>query len=459
MYRLLLPVLIASTRCMVMDNLHVAYQWRMLDFVYPSELSKQEALHSKAFFPEHNVPTGLEVFEDRLFVSIPRLKTGVAASLAYINISDAPSDEPKLYPYPNWEAHEMRGPNDPPQIVSTFRIRADRCGRLWVLDSGVVDVLERAKQVVKPRLLIYDLRTDQLLRTYTIPDEQTVVNKSGFINIAVEDDDCHNSFAYLADVYGPGLVVYSYQKQKSWLVKHHYFSINPVAGRMTVGGVDFMWEEGVFGLALSAPDSEGYSTLYFHPVTSFDEFAVSTKVLRDEDLATNLTANFHKFRRLGTRGEKGESGASYLDKKSNVIFFASIHLNAVICWRTTNANYTTTSHSRVFLNNETMVFPSDIKVDANSTLWVLSNRLPVFMYSYLDYTKYNFRILKGKVSDAIKYTACDSKMVVNKTIVEKIKGVINKDNTEKSSSSSSDNNGVYVVSLFVAVILSVLLSR
>lgn len=76
-----------STRGMAMDNLRVAYQWKMLDFVYPSEIARLEAMQSRKFFPEHNVPTGLEVFEDRLFLAIPRMKRGVAATLAYLNIS------------------------------------------------------------------------------------------------------------------------------------------------------------------------------------------------------------------------------------------------------------------------------------------------------------------------------------------------------------------------------------
>lgn len=359
-----------------------------------------------------------------------------------------------MHPYPNWEAHNI-GSDEPPEIVSTFKIRADRCGRLWVLDSGFTDVLEKIKQLVKPRLLIYDLKSDQLIRSYTIPDSQLDKNENGFVNIAIEDEDCQNTFAYLADVYGPGLVVYSYKEQKSWLVKHHYFNISPLAGNMTVGGVEFMADEGLFGMALSGPDSEGYSTLYFHPTTSFDEFAVSTKVLRDEKLATNSKENFHKFKKLGTRGEKGQSGASYLDTKSNVIFFASIHLNAVICWRITNTNYTTRSHSRVFWNNETMVYPSDIKVDANNTLWVLSNKLPIYTHSSLDYSTYNFRILNGKVTEAIKDTACDSKMVVNKTIVKKLKDVLN---TERPSPSSGESSRAFALS-FLIILVAVAMSR
>ncbi|KAJ8959015.1 hypothetical protein NQ318_022267, partial [Aromia moschata] len=154
-------------------------------------------------------------------------------------------DSPVLYPYPNWDSHRMGRDDDPPQIVSPFRIRADRCGRLWVLDTGYVNILEDdARPLSRPRLLIYTLRTDQLLRSYTIPDEQVHQNNSFFANIAVEDNDCQNSFAYLADLGHPAMVVYSYQAQKSWLVKHHYFHINPIAGEMLVGGVTFQWTDG-----------------------------------------------------------------------------------------------------------------------------------------------------------------------------------------------------------------------
>ncbi|KAJ8980979.1 hypothetical protein NQ317_013433, partial [Molorchus minor] len=422
---------------MVMDNLHVAYQWKKLNITFPSRDAQLQAQQSRTYIPENNVPIGVEVYQDRLFITIPRWKPGVAASLVYLNLTDAPTDSPPLYPYPNWDQH-LKGPDDSlPQIVSASRIRADACGNLWVLDSGYSDIIE-GTSLTKPKLLIYSLETDQLLRSYVLPDDQFHQNDNYFANIAVEDHDCENIFAYLADVGTPGLVVYSHKMGRSWQVRHHYFNIDPIAGDMQVGGVVFQWKDGVIGLALSAPDIDGYSTLYFHPLTGFDEFSVSTKVLRDENLARNNTANFHQFKRLGSRGAKGQSGASFLDQESKVLFFASIHLNAVICWRTNNPNYTKESHSRVFMNNQTMVIPNDIKVDANHTLWVLSSNLPRFMYGDLDYLEYNFRVWKGKVYEAIKYTACESKMVVNKTIVEKIKDHLGK-NKEVQTASSGDS--------------------
>lgn len=73
--------------CKGMDNLRVAYQWKQLDFNYTTEEERQEAVNSREFIPENNLPLGLEVYGDRLFITVPRWKSGVAASLAYINLT------------------------------------------------------------------------------------------------------------------------------------------------------------------------------------------------------------------------------------------------------------------------------------------------------------------------------------------------------------------------------------
>ncbi len=100
-----------------------------------------------------------------------------------------------LKPYPSWGAHQQGISGEPPEIVSPFRIRADRCGRLWVLDTGVDDILGDTKQLSQTQLLVYDLHNDNLLRRYPFPSDQTK-KESFFANIAVEDGDCDDTYAY-----------------------------------------------------------------------------------------------------------------------------------------------------------------------------------------------------------------------------------------------------------------------
>ncbi len=64
------------------DNLRVAYQWKQIDWKYPSDETRAEAIANKSFVPENVIPVGLEVYQSRLFITLPRWKTGVPASLA-----------------------------------------------------------------------------------------------------------------------------------------------------------------------------------------------------------------------------------------------------------------------------------------------------------------------------------------------------------------------------------------
>lgn len=104
---------------------------------------------------------------------------------------------------------------------------------------------------------------------------------------------CDDAFAYLSDELGYGLIVYSWALNKSWRVTHGYFMPDPLAGDYNIGGLNFQWsEEGIFGLSLSPLAADGFRTLFFHPLSSNREFAVSTKILRDEQLALD---SYHAF--------------------------------------------------------------------------------------------------------------------------------------------------------------------
>ena len=58
-------------------------------------------------------------------------------------------------------------------IISTFRIQKDACDRLWVLDTGLADILGNPKQITPNAIVIFDLKTDKLVRRFQIPKDQT----------------------------------------------------------------------------------------------------------------------------------------------------------------------------------------------------------------------------------------------------------------------------------------------
>lgn len=129
------------------------------------------------------------------FDSYFRWRSGVASTLNYIDI-DSKETSPILMPYPNWQANSLDSDGfstaetmggggrtnapmatvvdgqlaDNSSIISTFRIRVDECDRLWIMDTGLADILGNPKQIAPPALVIFDLNTNKLIKRYTIPD-------------------------------------------------------------------------------------------------------------------------------------------------------------------------------------------------------------------------------------------------------------------------------------------------
>lgn len=140
----------------------------------------------------YNSSHELKQLFDLMILFLFRWKSGVASSLNYVKLTNEQGvSSPILHPYPNWQANTIQSEGSQSQefaagrtaakqaeavngpladnstIVSTFRIRVDECDRLWVMDTGLADILGNPKQFAPPALVIFDLKTDQLIRRYT----------------------------------------------------------------------------------------------------------------------------------------------------------------------------------------------------------------------------------------------------------------------------------------------------
>lgn len=391
------------------------FSWRDLEFVWPTDDTRQDALLNGKYVPSNNLPLAFDVWRDKIFLTVPRWKTGVGSTLNFIDISNEKS--PVLHPYPNFSMNQLpestssSGDGDEqqhPNIISAFGIQVDECDRLWIVDSGLSDLLGQTKKFQNPSVFIFDLTTSKLIRRFEIPENQKKAD-SFFVNVYVDvqHTKCGETFAYIADIYGYGIIVYDYQSDKSWRVNHNYFSFDPIQGDLNVADVNFQWHDGVFGMALGDVRNEhGDRTVYFHALVSTNEFSVENSVLKNESFSTS-PASYHSFNLLGSRGTKTQSSAEVYDEITNVIFYTQINLNAIGCWNTKKA-FTMENQGIVARDDETMIFPNDLRIDGNGNLLALINRMPVFMFSNLKSDEYNYRIMMGKTSEIIKGTPCEA---------------------------------------------------
>lgn len=57
-------------------KLQERYSWNQLDFAFPSERLKDQAIASGDYIPQNALPVGVEHFGNRLFVTVPRWRDG-----------------------------------------------------------------------------------------------------------------------------------------------------------------------------------------------------------------------------------------------------------------------------------------------------------------------------------------------------------------------------------------------
>lgn len=341
------------------------------------------------------------------------------------------NDSPALNPYPTWQSHKAVNPDDVPDIVSPFHIKVDRCNRLWAVDTGIEGFLNgnNSKRLAPARILIYDLRNDDVLRKFELPVH---LDNSVFSNIVVDDDNCSDTFAYIADAGTPTtLTVYSFKDDEAWKVTHNFFNIEPMAGEFSVLGVKFRTSDALYGLALTEKKDNGYPNLYFHALTSHHEFNVSTQVLRNKT-ASKGSDFYGQFTVVGERKSDEQAGSTVYDKTQKVLFYTLPNKNEIACWKT-NKNYTIV---KVFNSPVEMVYPIDIKIDNKQRIWVLSNNMQQFLNGQLDPHNTNFYIHSVPIAEAVKGTACDP------TFIEKI--------TNKLSGNGSDASKPIAFLTFIA---------
>ncbi|CAB3377158.1 Hypothetical predicted protein [Cloeon dipterum] len=114
-------------------NFTQVFEWPDgMDYEWPSEESRTNALKDGTFKPEKIAPRFMAVYKTRIFLSLYKF-SNIPVTLVSLPTSSASSASPKLTPFPSWNMH---GERDCSKIQAARGLEVDSIGRLWVLDSG-----------------------------------------------------------------------------------------------------------------------------------------------------------------------------------------------------------------------------------------------------------------------------------------------------------------------------------
>ncbi|OWR44678.1 yellow-d [Danaus plexippus plexippus] len=217
------------------NSLNIIRQWVALEFEYPNEESRVRAIANKYYVPGLSVPVDVDAYygygsqNPRIFITVPRIDVGRPITLGTLDENGLISG------YPDYSWNDNQGRNCE-GLTSVFRVAIDNCHRLWVMDTGLIG----RQQKCRPQLLAFDLRTDQLIYRHRVPSENFMAN-SQFVTPVVDvrgsgPDDCADTFVYVADVFGFGLLVVDVARNRSWRVTHRYFYPYPSRGLFNIDG-------------------------------------------------------------------------------------------------------------------------------------------------------------------------------------------------------------------------------
>lgn len=110
------------------------------------------------------------------------------------------------------------------------------------------------------------------------------------------------------------------------------------------------------------------------------------------------------------------------DPNTGIIFYTQVGINGFGCWNT-NTPHRPENVAVLAKNNQTMIYPSDLtvshgqfncvaikcncytiqlfQIDRDGDVWIMTNRLPIFVYSQLNPNEYNFRLWRVSTRDSI----------------------------------------------------------
>lgn len=361
------------------QNLEVVNQWSFLEFDFPYDY---EIINM--YRPDNTLFTGLEIMRDRIFLAMPRLRVGIPATLATIPRHTPPGSGPVLQAYPDWSFHQAgRGIVNCTGLMSVYRMRTDACGRLWVLDSGVMTSLDDFRRVCEPKIVIFDTRTDTVARTVIFPRE-VLRPASLFTNLIVDESlgQCDNAVVYITDTAAPGIVVYDSRADRAWRFMHPSMFADPDFSNYNIQGETFSLMDGIVGLGHSA----NLGQLYFQPLATDRLFSVPTEVLRRGPLP--------EFEELPVAlvGRKSSQGLGIaVDPRDDTIIFSPLTETAIASWQPGTNEQRVLAYDPVRLQ-----FPSEIRIADQDgyNIWALTTRFQKFFKRQANAQEINLRIVR-----------------------------------------------------------------
>ncbi|XP_026468585.1 protein yellow-like [Ctenocephalides felis] len=368
------------------SQFRVVLEWRVLDFRWPDPSIREQYLLNQSYIPENNLLSDVKPYGNRIFVTVPRMKPGVPATLAWIPEIGFGRTDPPLEPFPSWEMNR-KGDCNALQFVQGIAI--DNRGIMWVVDAGRTETLTNNPSMrCRPKLVLLDLNRDgQVVRRHTF-SEYVVKTNASYLNKIVVD----GGYAYITDNSGadPGIVVYSLLADRAWKVREpNSMRAARNAVNLVVNGTSISFPINIDGIALGSRE-DGTRVVYYCPLTSFHLYAMPVHILRNESLSSD-----QGFLRtlVADVGIKASQTDGMIMDNEGILYYGLLGEHAIAMW---DSREPFSSGQRIISKDQTFIqWVDGMGFDENGYLYVVINRLQNFVAGYVNRNEVNYRILRA----------------------------------------------------------------
>jgi len=345
---------------------------------------------------DRSMPTGVAVSrEGRIFVSFPRWADPIEMSVAEMK-----NGQPTPYPDAQWN------PAPPGAAATTFvgvqSVTVDAKNRLWVLDTGTVDM--GRVQPGGAKLVGFDLATNEPLVTIQFPP--TVALPTSYLNdVRFDVNRGKAGFAYISDSSSSGpnaIVVVDLDSKKAWRRLSDHPSVKAAPGFLAIvegrplyrhaqpGPSRAPFAAGVDGIEVS-PDGK---TVYYCPLGSRHLYSVSADALSDPGMPDAKVAATVK-----DLGEKGASDGLVMGADGRL--YLTAYENDAILRRDTDGTLETVA------TDTRMLWPDSMAIGSDGYLYFTVNQLerqPIF-HGGQDLRQKPYALLRTRVGTAPVHAA------------------------------------------------------
>jgi len=339
-----------------------------------------------SFIPTNNVIAGIKVHSGTTYLTVPRWRPGIPATLATLEASPAGegSNVALLAPYPSWDMNTV-GDCSRLQYVQSMEIVGDE---MWVLDVGRINIFADDPSLISnkcpPKLVILSLRTTKgsgnpaaALLTYNFPDS-VASHTASFLNDLVVDPA--RGIAYISDSGTGAIIAFSRDDLSSRRFADSTTLRNP-AYEMVINGITYGTNKittPVDGIAL-LPDG---SRVVYCVVQGVQLWSVDARILADTSMGitqVQATQIYH--------GNKPSPSDGIAFDCTGTLYFGGLTTNSLYAWPfTTLATANVSTAAVVVQSTELLSWIDTFAFDDSNGLYLTSNHLDRYISGTMDFS-------------------------------------------------------------------------